>query len=613
VAEAATPGDGDEGALLGKLALEEGLLTPDQLRTALVELGRDAARGASTRLDAILLKNGYLTPAQVEALLEKGAARPSPPPAPDSRPSQIGKFRIRGELGRGGMGVVYEAYDQELDRLVAVKMIVSSPNATPKEAALDEERFLREARLSAKLKHPHIVTVYEAGSIDGRRFIAMEYVPGPSLSAWRRAGSVTIRQQVSLLRDVALAVHHAHQQGIIHRDLKPENILIDTRNEPHVTDFGLAKVVGQNATLSYTGEGRVVGTPAYMSPEQVEGRETLDRRVDVYSLGVLLYETLAGRLPFEGRTPVEVMMKVLRDPVRPPSKITAYQMNPFLYQALESICLKAMARNPRDRYPTAAAMADDLGRWLKGEPVRVSRPLARRLPPGVRAAAVAGLLVALGGLAGWLIAKPGKPGAAGAAAPAPLAEGAWKGSVDLLPLVVPSRDAVEGTWTAVDGRLLSDATRAARVEIPYEPPEEYDVRVVFTRMSGQRDVNLILTRSGRPFTWLMGAFDNTIFGFELVRGALSNANPSTRYSKACLENGREHSAVVQVRKTGLKAYLDGRLVAEYGADGSDLDILPARALRSPRALGLGSYMSPTAFHRVEVLEVAGRGRILSPR
>ena len=612
VAEAS---QGEPGGHLGKLALEEGLITPEQLRIALAEQSWEASRGNAVRLGSIFLNKGFLTARQIEELLLKDKSRSTrraTPRAEESSgvPSLIGRFRILSEVGRGGMGIVYQAHDPQLERRVALKVVVPSPNAGPQEAALDDERFLREARLGAKLRHPNIVTVYEAGVIEGRRFLSMELILGLPMSHWRRSGSVTIRQQVSLLRDVALAVHHAHQQGIIHRDLKPANILIDSGTQPRVTDFGLAKIVGQNARLSLTAEGRVVGTPAYMSPEQVEGLETVDRRVDVYALGVMLYETLAGKPPFEGQTPVEVMMKVINEPVRPPSKRTAFTMNPFLYMSLEGVCLKAMSKDPRDRYPTAAAMAEDLSKWLKGELGRVSPTRARRVRSRIRAAAFAAIFLVAGGVLGWFLATAGRR--APESAPTAPPESAWKAAIPLIPLVVPVRDAVEGTWAALDGRLVSDAARGARIEIPYEPPEQYDVRVVFTRLSGQRDVNLILTKSGRSFLWLMGAFDNTVFGFELVRGALSNSNPTSRPAGACLENGRRHECIVQVRNAGLKAFLDGRLIVEHRTDYSDLGNLPERSLRDPRLLGVGSFMSPTIFQTIEVLEVTGAGKRTRP-
>jgi predicted Ser/Thr protein kinase len=393
--EPSAPNSQDLSLRLGKRALDRGFITAEQLQVALVQQARHPE--TSAKLADILLEKGFLTSTQLEVLVEaeKTASRsfgriPAEPPL-----ESLGKFKLLREVGRGGMGVVYEAHDRDLDRRVALKLLLLSPNADAKEAALDEERFVREARLSARLKHRHIVAVYEAGVVHGRRYIAQEFVNGTPLSEWRRKGSVTIRQLVSLLRDIALALHEAHEEGIIHRDLKPANVLIDRKNEPHITDFGLAKFVGQNVMQSFTAEGRVVGTPTYMSPEQVRGSNAIDRRTDIYSLGVMLYEILTGRLPFEGATAMEVMMKAVNTPVKEPSKITGLQMNPLVFSALEGVCLKAMAKQPADRYENGRQMADDLTGWLDGTLVRVRSPRTRRR---VMAAVAATLLLAAAGL-----------------------------------------------------------------------------------------------------------------------------------------------------------------------------------------------------------------------
>jgi serine/threonine protein kinase len=418
---------GDLSLRLGRRAVDRGMITHEQLRKALVQHARASApgQGDMPRLGVILREKGYITSTQLDTLLQEeraassasAAAIPTPGPSAPAKPlGTFGKFELLSEVGRGGMGVVYETHDNDLDRRVALKLLLSSPNAQGTEKALEEERFIREARLSAKLKHPHIVAVYEAGAVDGRRYIAMEFIEGQPLSEWRRKGSVTIRQQVVILRDIALAVHHAHELGIIHRDLKPANVLIDSRNEPHVTDFGLAKRVGTDVAQSFTAEGRVVGTPTYMSPEQVRGAPSIDRRTDIYSMGVMLYEILTGRLPFEGQTAMEVMMKAANDPVRAPSKITTLQMNPVIFTALEAICLKAMARPVDDRYPDARKLAEDLTRWLEGHRVRAAKRWFRRRAGWIIAASLA---LVLAGSIGMFALRSRAPQPSLAAGPRP--------------------------------------------------------------------------------------------------------------------------------------------------------------------------------------------------
>ena len=373
---------------IGQRAVEVGLITANQLRDVLLELSRPGS--GMPDVGAALVDKGLLSAAQLDAL--SGAPL-----------KQLGKYVIVRELGRGGMGVVYEAEDSELDRRVALKMLIGSLHSDPAESALEEERFVREARLSANLpKHPQIIGVYEAGILEGRRFIAMEYIEGQQLSEWRRQGSITMRQQITVLRDTAMAVDHAHRHGIIHRDLKPANILIDRKNHPHVADFGLAKRTNQSATLSLTASGMVMGTPAFMSPEQAHGGMEVDLRSDIWALGVMLYEIITGRLPFDADSPVKILVKTLNDPVPAPSTVVRGP-RAGLDAAIEAICLKALAKNPRQRYASSRAFAEDLSRWLKGERVSVQTQRTSFKPAWLIGSAGA---VLIAGLTGWFALSP---------------------------------------------------------------------------------------------------------------------------------------------------------------------------------------------------------------
>ena len=374
---------------IGRKAVEVGLITANQLAEVLLELS--GLGSLSPNVGAALVDKGLLSSAQLDAL--SGAPL-----------KRLGKYVIVREIGRGGMGVVYEAEDSELDRRVALKMLLGSLHSDPRESALEEERFVREARLSANLpKHPQIIGVYEAGILDGRRFIAMEFIEGQQLSDWRRQGSITMRQQIIVLRDTAMAVDHAHRHGIIHRDLKPANILVDRKNHPHVADFGLAKRTNQSATLSLTSSGMVMGTPAYMSPEQAHGGMTIDLRTDLWSLGVMLYEILTGRLPFDADSPVKILVKTMNDPVPAPSAVVR-SPSAALDSAIEAICMKALSKNPRQRYATARAFAEDLGRWLKGERVSVQTKSSRSPQPAWLIGVAAAVVVA--GLTAWFALSP---------------------------------------------------------------------------------------------------------------------------------------------------------------------------------------------------------------
>jgi hypothetical protein len=263
------------------------------------------------------------------------------------------KYILVRPLGRGGSGVVHLAYQKELKRFVALKLLRGSED--PETA----QRFEHEAQLAARLRHPNIVSVYEIGKHHNVSYIALEFIDGVSLD---QRGKLPVRRMVQILRDVAIAVHAAHEFGVIHRDLKPQNILLDKIDRPVVTDFGLAREV--SAAKDVTEAGIVVGTPAYMSVEQATGERALDGRSDVASLGAVFYELLTDHQPYVGRTPVDIALAVVNNIPRRPR-----ELDPGIHPSLEAICLKAMAKRREDRYPTAKAFAEDLQRFLEGESV----------------------------------------------------------------------------------------------------------------------------------------------------------------------------------------------------------------------------------------------------
>ena len=272
----------------------------------------------------------------------------------------FGDYELLEKIGRGGMGVVWRARQISLDRLVALKMILAGHLAT--QAELD--RFQREAQAAAKLDHPHIVAVHEVGQHDGQHYFSMRLVEGESLAARlsRTSSPLPPRQAAQLLSQVVRAVHHAHQRGILHRDLKPANILLDPQGEPHLTDFGLAKSLETPGDL--TRSDSVLGTPYYTSPEQAQGRKDLTTATDLYSLGAVLYHLLTGSPPFQAGTAWETLRAVVEQEPRPPSTL-----QPRLDRDLETICLKCLEKDPARRYATADALANDLERWLRQEPI----------------------------------------------------------------------------------------------------------------------------------------------------------------------------------------------------------------------------------------------------
>ena len=282
----------------------------------------------------------------------------------------FGDYELIGELGRGGMGIVYAARQISLDRPVAFKMIRSAALASDDEL----RRFQNEVEAVAKLDHPHIVPIYEVGEHEGRRYFSMKLIGGRNLQKVLAEGAASPRAAAELMITIAEAVHHAHQRGILHRDLKPSNILLDEEGRPHVGDFGLAKRVGGVDQQTVT--GAVLGTPAYMAPEQAWGRKRLVTvSTDVYGLGAILYTLLTGKPPFTGDSDWETLVQVREQAPVQPSLLTA-----GLPRDLEIICLKCLEKDPQRRYASAQEVASDLRRFLAGEPIT-----ARRAMPWERA------------------------------------------------------------------------------------------------------------------------------------------------------------------------------------------------------------------------------------
>jgi serine/threonine-protein kinase len=290
-------------------------------------------------------------------------ARDVPTPA-DDFPRMFGQYELLSEIGRGGMGVVYKARQETLDRTVAVKMILSSHLASPEHV----RRFHSEARAAARLQHSNIVHIHEVGCLHGQHYFAMEYIAGQSLAQRLSRGPAAVPEAVRILAAVARAVDHLHRQNIVHRDLKPSNILLDDQQHPYVTDFGLAKVFEPGSQTTATGV--IAGTPSYMAPEQASGHgQPVGPAADVYSLGAILYELLTGQPPFRQDSPLDTLMDVLsREPTLP------RRLNPSVPAGLELICLKCLAKSPAERYVSAAALAEDLERFARGEALEVRPP-----------------------------------------------------------------------------------------------------------------------------------------------------------------------------------------------------------------------------------------------
>ncbi len=564
------------------------------------------------------------------------------PPTPEELAALLPQYCIESMLGHGGMGAVYKGMQPDLDRPVAIKVLAA-------ELFADEQfvsRFKREARTLAKLHHPGIVGIYDFGQTsEGHLYFVMEYIDGTDLRRVIQSTGLNPEQALAATSQICDALQYAHQRGVVHRDIKPANILLTSEGDVKLADFGLSRPVQEEDSGGLTVSNMVMGTPDYMSPEQRTGYS--DHRTDIYALGVTLYEMLTGRPPHGAF-------------VSPSRKVQ-------VDFRIDEVVLKALQEEPERRYQQVSELksAVDHIRTRTFQSVEAAAQLRVTVTPPRRSkvSMMAGGLLVLAVLtgAGWFAwSKYGKP-----ATPAPQAaiteksasalhsygptpaqsfssipptekkdgqpaivksqttatteaiEAAsvvdparWEKAIDLLPLIDLNRDVLKGKWKLKENGLASDTAVNARIEIPYQPPDEYDFLITFTRLQGNEGVAQILYKAARSFEWSMGPHSSGSMGFMCIDGKTDNL--TTVRKPDCIVNNRRYTSIVSVRNGSVSAYLDGVLVDHWKTDYHEMGgPWPGMELRHEARLGIGTWASPTVFHSVKVLEVTGKGTNVS--
>lgn len=335
----------DNSSFLARIALDLKLVRPEELGEALRLQEEALQHGRELLLGKILVERGWLKPEGLERILREQRSRLDADPG-------LSRYELRQRVGEGATAVVYHAWDRELERAVAVKLLRDEVSLDP----LGRQRFHQEVEAAMKLYHPNLVSVFGAGEAGGRPFLVMELVKGRPLSEILRQRRPDERECVGWIEQAARGAAAAHARGLIHRDLKPANLLITAPGEVKVTDFGLAR--DTDAMKGITAAGASVGTPMYMAPEQVSAKPATPR-TDVYALGIILYEALTGVPPHAGRGVMEVYKKTMLEIPPPPS-----QKNPKVSRAIDAMVMKALQKSPEQRYPEGGALAEDLKRFL---------------------------------------------------------------------------------------------------------------------------------------------------------------------------------------------------------------------------------------------------------
>jgi len=543
-----------------------------------------------------------------------------------------GRYTLIRFLGKGGMGVVWLARDERLEEDLALKFL---PGEISHDAgSLADMR--RETLKSRKLSHPNIIRIHDLFEGENEApFISMEFIDGKALNTLKIEQPQRLfpwESLVPLVRQMCAALDYAHGQKIVHRDLKPGNMMVDSSGVLKLADFGLAASAAESMSRLSIDLG-ASGTPAYMSPQQMRGKppKVAD---DIYSLGATLYELLASKPPFYSG---DIPHQVREEPPTPlEERLADLELENQIPDDVAALVMACLAKEPEQRPPNAAAVAEWIGLEISStqttpilgnqaeveivdqeavtvpadypeqagdEPEDLEDEPASR--PKAGGAWKWGAVVAIIALAALLFPKKQQAKAPQAANSA-TAESLGK-TIDLLPLVDVSKDALKGEWEMTDSKLISNPFTAANLQLPYRPPEEYDFHVTFSRVKGERSVEMILSKNGRSFVWSMGGFGNTRRGFYFV----GQIGPKHEASVARgIESGRTYDVVVQVRNDAVRALVDGELAVEWPTDYKDFRLSSNWMLKDESCIGVGNDDGLVYFKQIEVREVTGEGEFI---